>query len=161
MEGAMIRWHASVPALVGGLVVVTSLLGDPPQELPEAAKKELKALDGKWRVVKVVFSDREALHEEEDGLIFSFNGRAIDFAKSGSGVVVALDPETDPKCLDFKTLKEFGVLRAGSTYESVYKLNGDTLTWAVHVGREKNRPVSLDKPTDPGTLVIVLSRVKK
>jgi uncharacterized protein (TIGR03067 family) len=157
----MIRRHAFITALVGGLVVVASLFGAPPKELPDAARKELKALDGKWRVTKVVFSDREAIHDEDDnGLVFSFKEGAIDFAESGSGVVVELDPATDPRCLDFKTLKGFGVLKEGSTYESIYKLDGDALTWAVHVGREKNRPVTFDKPTDPGTLVIVLNRVK-
>jgi uncharacterized protein (TIGR03067 family) len=157
----MIRRHTWISALVGGLVVVPSLFGAAPKELPEGAQKELKALEGKWRVVKVVFSDREAVHDEDSDLVFSFKGSAIDFAKSGSGVVVALDAATDPRCLDFKMLKGFGVLKEGATYESVYKRDGDTLSWAVHVGREKNRPVTFEKPADPGTLVIVMSRVNE
>ena len=138
------------------------LWGNEPKELPDAAKKELKALEGKWSVEKVVHSDRETTPgDDDDKLIFSFKGSTIDFAEFASGVIVELDPTTEFKCLDFKMLKEFGVLKKGTTYESIYKLDGDTLTWAVHVGREKSRPVTLDKPTDAGTLVIVLTRVKE
>jgi uncharacterized protein (TIGR03067 family) len=153
--------HVYLLAFILGNIGVAPILADPPKELPEAAKKESKALEGKWGVVKVVFSDREAIHDVEDRLIFTFKSNTIDFAESGSGVIVELDPATNPKCLDFKLLKGFGVLKKDSTYESVYKIDGDTLTWAVRIGREKNRPVNFDKPTDAGTIVIVLDRVKK
>ena len=94
-------------------------------------------------------------------MIFEFKGNTIDFAKSSSGVVVDLDPASNPKCLDFRPLKGFGVFKKGLIFESVYKLDGDTLTWAVHIGRERNRPISFDKPTDAGAIVIVLNRVRE
>jgi uncharacterized protein (TIGR03067 family) len=152
-------YHGSVVVLAGLLAALGPVASS--KELSEGAKKELKALEGKWEVVKVIFSDREAIHDEENRLIFTFKGNSIDFAKSGLGIIVELDPSTDPKCLDFKLLKEFGVLRKGSTYESIYRIDSDTLTWAVHVGREKNRPLTFDKPTDAKTMVIVLNRVKE
>jgi uncharacterized protein (TIGR03067 family) len=152
-------YHGLVVMLAGLLAV--SGAGAPSQELPEAAKKEIKALEGRWGVVKVVFFDRESIHDPDDRLIFAFKGNTIDFAKSGAGVIVELDSGTDPKCLDFKLLKGFGVLKKDATYESAYKIDGDTLTWAVHVGREKNRPLTFDTPADAGTLVIVLTRVKE
>ncbi len=152
-------YHGPVVLLAGMLAVFGPVAL--PAELPEASKKELKALEGKWGVAKVVFSDREAIHDPDDRLIFTFEGNTIDFAKSGSGVIVALDPGTVPKCMDFELHKEFGVLKKGTTYESTYKIDGDRLTWAVHVGREKNRPLTFDKPADASTLVIVLDRVKE
>jgi uncharacterized protein (TIGR03067 family) len=134
---------------------------DPPKELPAAAQKELKTLEGKWRIVIVVHPDREA-PRDDDGEVFEFKGNAIDFAEgSGTGQVVGLDLETDPRCLDFTMRKGFGVLREGATFESIYKLDGDTLTWALYVGRGKSRPTAFDKPTVEGGMVIVLKRVKE
>ena len=145
----------------GPVVVLAGLLAGsgpvaPTKELPEAAKNELRALEGKWRVVKFLHSDRESTPGTgEDEVTVEFKGGTIDFAGSATGVVVELDPATDPKCLDFK-----GLYKKDTIYESVYKRDGDTLTWAVYHGRGKSRPVSFDKPTDAGVMVMVLNRVK-
>lgn len=53
------------------------------------------------------------------------------------------------------------MFKKGSTYESVYKLDGDTLTWAVYTGRGKNRPTAFDRPTDAGVKVLALNRIKE
>ncbi len=151
----------------GSVVVLTGLLAAaglaaPSKELPEAAKKELKALSGKWRVVKFLHSDRETIPGTgEDAVIVEFKGNTIDFAKAATGVIDDLDQATNPKCLDFKARVGSGAFKKGSTYESVYKLDGDRLTWAVYIGRGKTRPTSLDKPTDAGVMVMVLNRVKE
>src|SRR6185312_3774916 len=123
------------------------LSADTPGKLPEAAKRELKTLEGKWRVEKVLHFERETTPgSADDPLIFEFNGNRIDFAKASSGAVVGLDPATTPRCMDFRPLEGFGIFKKGSTYESVYKLEGDTLTWAVYIGAGKNRPVGFDRP---------------
>ena len=72
-----------------------------------------------------------------------------------------MDSATDPKCLDFKARVGSGLFKKGSTYESVYKLDGDTLTWAVYTGRGKNRPTAFDRPTDAGVKVLALNRIKE
>jgi uncharacterized protein (TIGR03067 family) len=145
-----------VLAVVMG-VAVTSAPADPPKELSKEAKKELKALEGKWRVVKFTHSDRETTPGEGDyAVVVEFKGKTIDFAGSATGVVVEVDTTTDPKCLDFK-----GLYKKDTIYESVYKRDGDNLTWAIYHGQGKNRPVSFDKPTDPKVMVIVLNRVKE
>ncbi|HJZ58586.1 MAG TPA: TIGR03067 domain-containing protein [Gemmataceae bacterium] len=147
---------------LGTVLLAASGPAAPSKELPEAAKKELKALEGKWRVVKFLHSDRDTTPGTgEDEVTVEFKGNTIDFAKAATGVVAELDPATDPKCLDFKAQVGSGVFKKDSTYESVYKLDGDTLTWAVYVGRGKNRPVAFDKPTDAGVMVMVLNRIKE
>lgn len=143
------------------LALVFTIPADPPKELPAAAKEELKALERKWKVMKVLHPDHEAT-PAADGyeVIVTFKGSAIDFNGAGAGEVIALDPATEPKCLDFKVGKGSGVLKPGAICESVYKLDGDTLTWSMHVGRGKNRPATFDKPTVKGGIVFVLERVK-
>jgi uncharacterized protein (TIGR03067 family) len=147
-------YHGSV-ALLAGLLAAAGPV--PSKEPPEAAKKELKSLEGKWRVAKFLHSDRETTPGEgDDAVVVEFKGNTIDFAGSATGVVVELDPTTDPKCLDFK-----GLYKKDTVYESVYKRDGDTLTWAIYHGQGKNRPTAFDKPTAPGLMVIVLNRVKQ
>jgi uncharacterized protein (TIGR03067 family) len=148
-------YHGSVVVLAG--LLVASGPAVPSKELPEAAKKELRALEGKWRVVKFVHSDRETTPGEgDDAVVVEFKDNTIDFAGSSTCVVADLDPATDPKCLDFK-----GPFKKDMIYESVYKRDGDTLTWAVYHGQGKNRPTAFDKPTDAGVMVMVLTRVKQ
>ena len=107
--------------------------------------------------MKFLHSDRETT---PDGLVVEFKGDAIDFAGVATATVVAT-PATDPKCLAFKVRRGSGVLKKGSTCESVYKRDGNTLTWAFYHGRGKNRPTALDKPTDRGVMVMVFKRVKE
>jgi uncharacterized protein (TIGR03067 family) len=154
--------HRQVFLLALVIRLVGPILADPPRKLPEAAKKELKALQGKWRVVKFLHSDRETTPGTgDDAVVVEFKGDTVDFDGSAAGTVVELDPTTDPKCLDFKIRVGSGVFKKGSTYESVYKRDGSTLTWAVYHGRGKNRPVTFDRPTDAGVMVMVLKRVKE
>jgi uncharacterized protein (TIGR03067 family) len=137
-------------------------LADTPKGLAGPARRELKALEGRWRVVRFLHADRETTPGTgAEAVVVTFKGDAIDFNGSAKGAIVALDPATDPKCLDFEAQVGSGVFKKGSTYESVYKRDGDKLTWAVYHGREKNRPTSLDKPTDPGVMVMVIARVKE
>lgn len=159
----MNRKHLSVLAVVAAVAAVAAqATADPPKELPAAAKRELKTLAGKWRVTKFVYSDHEAgPGEGDDPVVVTFKDGSIDFGGVTAAAVVELDPETDPKCLDFKVRADSGVFKKGTTYESVYRRNGDTLSWAVCIGREKVRPAGFDKPTDAGVMVMVLARVKE
>jgi uncharacterized protein (TIGR03067 family) len=152
--------HSSVVVLAGLLLTATPT--DPPKKLPDAAKKELKALEGKWRAVKFIHSDRETVPgTDDDPFLVTVTGVKIDFAGVATAVVADLDTTADPKCIDFKVGVASGVLKADSVHESVYKRDGDTLTWAFYHGRGKSRPTSLGKPTDPALMVMVMTRVKE
>jgi len=61
-------------------------------------------------------------------------------------LIAALDPTTDPKCIDFLEKREG---RPDRTLEGVYKIDGDKLQIAFSVLKEgKNRPTSFEKPGD-------------
>ena len=143
-------------------VAITPGLAEESKELSQEAKRKLKVLEGKWQAVKLVHADREVAQGTGfDEFVVEFRGSTIDLGGVLTASVVALDPETAPTCLDFKVASGSGVLKKGATYESVYQLDGDTLTWAFYHGREKNRPTSVDKPTDPAVMVMVFNRVKR
>lgn len=147
------------------LAIVLGMAGGTPlrADSPKVVKKELKALEGKWKKVKFVHFDVESVKEPgDDDVIVEFKGDRIEFNGSAVGAIVELDAAADPKCLDFKIRSGGdGIFRKGSTYESSYKLDGDTLIWAVYHGRGKNRPTAFDRPTEPGVIVMKFDRVKE
>lgn len=134
---------------------------DPPK-LSDDAKKELKKFDGKWTVVKEVLTagtNEPPMFNGKEIVVEFKNGKMV-FGELELFEIAAVDPAADPKCLDVKALGDFGALKKGTTYESIYKFDGDTLTWAGYAGEGKKRPGTFDKPTDPLTGVLVLKRVK-
>lgn len=140
---------------------------DPPQEkekeLPAAAKKELKSLEGRWRLVKSVDMNKEAEPKKEDGeLFFVFKGTEVTMTfgeKKETIRVTAIDATTDPKCIDLTETRRDKTER---TLEGVYQIDGDTLRLALTVPKDgKARPTSFDKPTDARTMVWTFKRVKE
>jgi uncharacterized protein (TIGR03067 family) len=130
----------------------------PAAPLPKAAEKELRELQGKWAVVRLVAKDGAVEYEEGDRYILEFRGRKWIFDGQESAEITAIDPSTDPICLDTKSLEK---QTKEKEQEAVYKREGDTLRIAWYSGKGKQRPTGFDKPTDPDTLVITLKRVKK
>jgi uncharacterized protein (TIGR03067 family) len=109
--------------------VVAPAVADPPKELPDGVKRELKALEGRWRAVKFLHADRETVPgTKDDPFVVMLKGGEIDFGGVAAAEVADLDPAADPKCLDFRVRVGSGALAKGSAYESVYRLDGDTLT---------------------------------
>src|SRR5262245_12717054 len=83
------------------------------KDLPEAAKKELKKLEGKWKVTKEVTSGGEreqpALGRGEEVTVEFKGDKVIINAKEKFEFEVsALDPGVDPKILDIKALADQG-----------------------------------------------------
>jgi uncharacterized protein (TIGR03067 family) len=132
------------------------------KELSDAAKKELKKFEGKWRVSKMIRADGEMEAGPNDPVpVLEFKGRKILADGKEVGEVATLEPSADPKCLDVKTLMRSGEVPEGGTIETIYKFDGDALTLAVYLGEGKKRPANFDAPKEAGTVVIVLKRVKE
>jgi uncharacterized protein (TIGR03067 family) len=138
------------------MVLVTSL-ADP---LPAEAWAELKQLSGKWRATHYATGGAEMAVDEDDELPpFEFRGRFWTLGRHYRASVAALDPTTDPKCLDFRSLERGG--RMGQIEEAVFKLDGDTLTIVLHMGNGRKRPTDLGVPRDDDVVRVILKRVKE
>lgn len=147
------------------LLASLTVAADPPKEKgfsPEA-EKELKRLEGKWMFVKGLSKDGES--EMKDlGAYAVYEGTLITFYSEKTGKkemleITAIDPSTDPKCID---LVEKRKGRPDRTVEGVYKIDGDTMLIAIAVPfGGKVRPVSFEKPKDPRVVVWTLKRVKE
>jgi uncharacterized protein (TIGR03067 family) len=130
-------------------------------KLTEAAKKDLKALQGKWKAVKAVTNgDEELPTMDGNDVVLEFKERKVLLNDKEVLVIATLDPSTDPKILDIKALADTGPLRKGTVLEAIYKLDGDALTLAVYVGEGKKRPEKFESPKDSGVVVVTLKREK-
>jgi uncharacterized protein (TIGR03067 family) len=141
------------------LVVATA---DPPKELSEAAQKELKKLESKWKLDKIVIDGKEeSPPANEAEMLLEFKGRKVLVADKELFEIPALDPSTDPKCIDLKALESMGEITKDTIYESIFKLGGDTLVMAIHIGGTKKRPDKFESVKDSGVVVVTLKRVKE
>lgn len=123
---------------------------EPPKakELPAEAKKELKKLEGKWRMVRLVDAEKDSGLMKDADAYYVFKGTELTVSygeKSTTLLITAIDTSADPKCID---LTEMVKDKPGRTLEGVYKIDGDTLLLAVAAPKEgKERPTGFEKPT--------------
>jgi uncharacterized protein (TIGR03067 family) len=143
------------------LALALAAPADPPKEkeLSAEAKKELKKLEGKWKVAKLGVNGQErTLGPDDRELAAEIKDGKWIFTGVEKAEIVAIDPTTEPKCIDFKSVEKG---RAGTVDEAIYKIDGDTLTIALYQGKGKQRPANFDTPKDAGTILVVLNRVKE
>lgn len=144
-------------------------LAAPADDLPklsEAAQKELKQIEGKWRVTAMAMDGQERAADENNEVTVEFKGRKLIVTEKDKQAeeffeVATLDPSTTPKILDLKSLVDMGPLTKGNVYEAIYKLDGDTLTLALYGGEGKKRPEKFESAQGSGTVVVTLKREKK
>ena len=146
------------------LAVVTVVLlavgaGEPKKaELNAAARKELKSLEGEWVVQRIETKDRKEEPGDDERISLTIKGTKWTFGTLQEGEVVALDPSTNPKLLDFKIVRKG---REDTVNEAIYKVDGDRLVICIYQGKDKKRPTSLDKPTEGNTVLWTLKKSKK
>src|SRR5271166_5612712 len=92
------------------------------EKLDKAALKELKALEGKWVVQRIETKDTKREVGEEEPVVLTIKGTRWAFGGFQEGKVVALDPASDPKTLDLKSVRKG---REDTLNEAVYKITGD------------------------------------
>ena len=135
---------------------------DKDKPLPEAAQKELKKLEAKWKAVKIVVGG----NEQEAGRVTSleFKGRQLFVHENDKATaffeVAAIDPSTTPKLLDLKALVDEGPITKGTVFETIYKLDGDDLCIAIYFGAGKKRPEKFESEKESMVVVVTLKREK-
>lgn len=142
------------------------LLAVVPSQFSEDVKKELKLLAGHWDYIKGQSKEGTLDIAAEKPHVLTINGAKWEVRpKDGEevkerAVIVGFDPTTNPKIMDLKTVPR-DPNREGALIECIYKIDGDTLTVAMHIGRDKKRPADFDEPKDSEVIVWTLKRVKK
>lgn len=131
------------------------------KELTAAAKKELKALEGKWTGTKFVIDGNDVPAPEGDEKSIEFKGRKFLVAGKEFFDIVSVDPSADPKLIDFKGLQDMGDISKGTVYEAIYKIEKDTLTIALYFGAGQKRPAKFESDKDSKVVLVTFERVKK
>jgi uncharacterized protein (TIGR03067 family) len=125
----------------------------------EAARKELKALEGDWGVAWLEAGGKKHEPEKGEKAVLTLKGTKWTFPITNEkGAVTALDPSCNPKLIDLKGIR---MGREAIIQEGIYKIEGDTLTIVFYQGKDKKRPTNFDTPTEAGTVLFVLKRVKR
>ncbi|MCI0700416.1 MAG: TIGR03067 domain-containing protein [Planctomycetia bacterium] len=137
---------------------LVALLLSPSADLNEAAKKELKQLEGDWVIVSVATEGKERELPKQAQQAVTIKGTKFSHETFGDGEVTALDTSTSPKLIDFVMRRK---PESGFTNEGIYKIEKDTLTIVVYIGEDKKRPASFDVPKDTHTVRWTLKRVKE
>lgn len=149
--------------MIAALLTLTFVVAaaDEPK-LTEAAQKELKKFEGKWRAVKAITNGNEET-PEMDGqeVVVEFQGRKAVVNGKDFFEIATLDPSTDPKCIDLKSLVDQGQIAKGAVFESIYKIEGDDLVMAIHMGGDKKRPAKFESEKESGVVVVTMKREKK
>jgi uncharacterized protein (TIGR03067 family) len=122
---------------------------------------ELKALVGKWTVVKFEIGGQD-LTEQAKGLTAEFHKDGTVTATRGKDVtqsVFKLSPSKSPKELDYQvTLGP----RKGKTELAIYKLEGDTLVICMDSNLGKgDRPKKFETKLNDTIMLMTYKREKK
>jgi uncharacterized protein (TIGR03067 family) len=141
-------------ALIG--ITFVAAPAEPPKELPEAAQKELKRLQGKWKVEKMATDGKEFTPDKDDDYVLEIKGRKWIFTGQEKAEIIAIDATTNPKCLDAKSVEKG---REGVVEEGVYELDGDALKIAWYQGKGKKRPAGFATPEERDSILCFLRRV--
>jgi uncharacterized protein (TIGR03067 family) len=126
-------------------------------EKDDANKKDLKALQGTWKVEKAVRGGEEApAGEIEKGkFVFEGNKFIIDEGRPKKETATfTLDATQKPKAIDLT----FGMVKEAVL--GIYEVDGDTLKICFG-GPGKDRPKKMESEKGSGLLLVVLKRQKK
>jgi uncharacterized protein (TIGR03067 family) len=131
-----------------------------PQE-NDAAKNEVKKLQGVWQVVKFIdHSERAAPPEELKEFTFEFKNDKVTQQKGKDGPgrpgTFTIDVSRKPTWMD---------INFGKISEGIYKLDGDELSLCFVGGMRGDkvtpRPTEFKASKNPPHTLLVLKRVKK
>jgi uncharacterized protein (TIGR03067 family) len=146
--------------MIVALLCLTFLAATPQEpKFSETAQKDLKKFEGKWKAVKAVTNGLEET-PEMDGkeVLVEFKGPKVTANGMEFFEIAAIDPSTEPKCIDLKSAVDRGPIAKGMIFEGIYKFDGETIVLALHMGAGKKRPQKFESDRDSGMVVVTMKR---
>jgi uncharacterized protein (TIGR03067 family) len=132
------------------------LLAQP--DAPEAAKKDLKLLQGTWTMTALEVNGQDVSIDKLEGTTVTIKGDRYEVTVKGKkhGCTLKLDPAKDPKEVDMVFSEPGG---ADKVNKGIYKVDGDTLKIARGLNPDQARPNQF--ATWPNTNYFVVSWKRK
>jgi uncharacterized protein (TIGR03067 family) len=154
------RRHAVIVAVVS-LVAGVSLSGAADEAKEKAVKKELKALEGTWKLVSREVDGKKDSEESVKDVTATWNEAGTITVRGGEKVITrvttTLDPTKKPKTTD-GTFTEGE--DKGKTVLGIYELEGDTFRVCLARAGDK-RPTEFSAKAGSGHTLMVYKREKK
>jgi uncharacterized protein (TIGR03067 family) len=119
-------WKRMPVILVSGLLVGAGATTD-------AAKSELKKLQGTWKVVSLTAAGKPLPAEQWKGLQIVIKGHEMSFM--GKTMPIKIDPTTKPKALDLTITRGDEKI----DWKCIYSLEGDTLKFLMPLAPKKGQ----------------------
>jgi uncharacterized protein (TIGR03067 family) len=120
-------------------------------------KNELKQLQGKWKLASVVVDGVEQPLPTGTMVIMD-NTAAYQYRNTFGRSIFTIDPGKSPKTWDDRNTA--GPWK-GTTTQSIYKLEGDVLTYCVQMSPDAKRPTEFAAPPGSGRQLQVWVRVQR
>jgi uncharacterized protein (TIGR03067 family) len=141
-------------AMTRSVAPIVILLLSVPISAEEKTDKALKALQGKWEVVKIVMGGEQLPLEKKPKLIFTFKGTQLIPSDMPDDVAtIKLDPSQMPAWFNLTD-------RSNEKSLGIYEISGDTLKICfADPGTE--RPKEFTSPKGSKTGYVELKRVRK
>jgi RNA polymerase sigma factor (sigma-70 family) len=165
--------YATAVLLLGGMGTVLawpSYRDDKKAEVKGAKAKpedDLKALQGKWKPVKIASKEGEAPADELKGMSWEIEGdKILTIDKPGEDrkeeMSFTLDATTSPKQIDLTALTGPAAVK-GKVMPAIYELKGGKLTICLRPAEiaDEGRPTEFKADKDIRTALIVLEKEKK
>jgi uncharacterized protein (TIGR03067 family) len=150
-------WDSLLSAIlffVGAAAGMAAVAGD-------AAKKDLAAMQGVWKVVELAEKGAQLPDKELKPVQMVIDGPMMTLSDDGKfreEVILRLDPSQKLKAVDLVYTKgpNLGKLERG-----IYSIEGDVLKICVNETKDGARPTAFLSTKDNNWSVAVLKRVKK
>ena len=135
-------------------IALVSLFAAAASAADDEAQKALKALEGEWKVAKIVVAGEELGADKVKGMTFTIKGdQLIPSDNPKDPATVKLDPSTKPASIEFKdTHNEVSL--------GIYKLDGDTATFCFTEGKGA-RPKEFQSAKGSKTVLLELKKAVK
>ncbi len=120
----------------------------------DEAQKALKALEGEWKVTKIVSAGEEVPADKLKGMTFTIKGdQLIPSDNPKDSATLKIDPSTKPASIEFKdTHNEVSL--------GIYKLEGDTAIFCFTEGKGA-RPKEFKSAKGTQTVLLELKKAVK
>ena len=121
----------------------------------DASKEDLKKLQGKWELVKIIADGKE---EKAEGGPWTIKDNKLVYG-IGTYDVLTLDATKKPRTIDIKAFREEGGKEMVYDLKAIYKIEDDTVTICVDP-KGKQFPEAFESKAGSGLRLFTLRRSK-